>query len=263
MRVERNRNAWLPAKGCNHWEQHFLFCLPYAGGSAAVFRDWSEHIPPELALHPVQLPGRGERLRESPFTSLTLLVPALAQALLPSLDRQFSLFGHSMGALVAFELAHYLRQEFDLRPARLFVSGYRAPMLPQRWNPVHNLPEEALVNHLRDHGGTPEAILAVPELMEILLPSLRADFAICETYSYSERRPLDCPITAFGGKQDNLVSEAELSGWARLTASEFRLKMFAGDHFYLNFHRAELLEEITFDLRTSRALKQHASYACR
>jgi len=255
MRVESKRNAWLHATGANHWEQHCLFCFPYAGGSATVFRDWSNNLPPEFALRPVQLPGRGERLRESAFTSVTLLVRALAQALVPSIDRQFSLFGHSMGALVAFELAHYLRQEFDLLPARLFVSGYRAPMLPQRWNSLHNLPEKVLVNRLRDYGGTPEAIFAVPELMEILLPSLRADFAICETYSYSDRQPLDCPITAFGGRQDDQVSEAELAAWAKLTASEFRLKMFAGDHFYLNFRRAELMEEITSDLRSSRALK--------
>jgi medium-chain acyl-[acyl-carrier-protein] hydrolase len=175
-------------------------------------------------------------------------VQALAPALLPHLDKPFAFFGHSMGALIVFELARHLRRQHRLSPIHIFVSGRRAPQVPLHGLPLHQLDEALFVAELRRLNGTPEPVLRDPEMMQLFMPMLRADFALSETYVYAEGDPLDCPVTAFGGLADALVSTGDLLSWRDQTRSSFSLRMIPGDHFYLNSARDTLLAKIAEDL---------------
>ena len=210
-----------------------LFCFPYAGAGALIFRNWSDGLPTDVEVCPVQLPGRGTRLMERPFTRLTLLIEALAPALAPLLDKPFAFFGHSLGALISFELARLIRREYRVHPVRVFVSGGRAPQIPHLDRSIHALPNKEFLEELRRLNGTPIELLDNKELMEVMLPILRADFAMYETYLYSAEPPLDCPISAFGGLQDRRVSISDLEQWRTQTNASFSLRMFPGDHFFL------------------------------
>lgn len=210
-----------------------LFCFPYAGAGALLFRSWSHCLPADVEVCPVQLPGRGTRMLERPYTQLSPLVEALAQALAPLLDRPFAFFGHSLGALVSFELARRIRRQYGVHPVHLFVSAGRAPQILHRGLPIHTLPDKEFLMELRRLNGTPSELLDHAELMELMLPLLRADFAVYETYQYSSEAPLNCPISAFGGLQDNKVSDSDLDAWRVQTSVSFSLRMFPGDHFFL------------------------------
>jgi medium-chain acyl-[acyl-carrier-protein] hydrolase len=222
-----------------------LFCFPYAGGSARIFRSWPQRLPPSVEVCAVQLPGRGSRLREPPFTDLDTLLRALAEALLPYLDQPFAFFGHSMGALIGFELARRLRERELPGPIRLFVSGHRAPQLDRHDPPSYDLPEPEFLEELRRINGTPGEVLEHPELIQLLLPLLRADFKVVQAYLYKPRPPLDSPITAFGGLQDEDVSREQMAAWREQTTAEFSLHMLPGDHFFIHTSEALLLEVLS------------------
>ena len=226
-----------------------VFCFPYAGSGVSIFRAWSDSLPAEVEVCPVQLPGRGTRLMEPPFTRLSPLIQALAQALFPLLDKPFAFFGHSLGALVSFELARQLRRQYAVQPVRLFISADRAPQIPNRDPPIHNLPEGEFLVELRRLNGTPREVLEDEELRQIMLPLLRADFAVYETYRYSTEPPLTCPICAFGGLQDHRVSRGDLEAWREQTSVSFSLRMFRGDHFFLNTTQPPLLGALSQELR--------------
>lgn len=219
-----------------------LFCFPYAGGGALSFRSWCDELPLPVEVCPIELPGRGARLMETPFARLDPLVFSLAEAILPKLTKPFAFFGHSMGALVCFELARLLRRDYGLSPVHLFVSGHRAPQLPDPDLPIHALPEQAFLEELRRYNGTPEEVLDNAEFMQLFLPILRADFAAIENYVYVPAPALDCPIDAFGGLQDWKASCDELEPWKEQTNATFSLQMLPGDHFFLHSARSLLLE---------------------
>jgi len=226
-----------------------VFCFPYAGSGVSIFRAWSDSLPAEVEVCPVQLPGRGTRLMEPPFTRLSPLIQALAQALFPLLDKPFAFFGHSLGALVSFELARQLRRQYAVQPVRLFISADRAPQIPNRDPPIHSLSEGEFLVELRRLNGTPREVLEDEELRQIMLPLLRADFAVYETYGYSTEPPLNCPISAFGGSQDHRVSRSDLEAWRDQTSVSFSLRMFPGDHFFLNTTQPPLLGALSQELR--------------
>lgn len=226
-----------------------LFCFPYAGGTPSVFRNWSDGLPTDVEVCPVQLPGRGTRLMEPPFSQLPPLIEALAEALLPLLDKPFALFGHSLGSLLSFELARRLRTNYGLRPVRLFVSAGLAPQIPHRGLPIHNLPEREFSAELRRLNGTPGELLNHKELMDIVLPSLRADFALYESYRYSSAPPLNCPISTYGGLSDRKVRHSDLERWRDQTSVSFSIRMFSGDHFFLKTTEPTLLRVLSQDLR--------------
>jgi|SRR5215213_2450839 len=239
---------WLPNSKLNARAKLRLFCLPYAGGSALVYRDWQEHLPPGVELCPVQLPGRGRRLREPAFTHTRPLVRAIAEGLLPYLDVPFSFFGHSMGAMLGFELARHVRAERDVEPRHLFVSGRRAPQVPNSAPPSYGLPPEQFMEALSQLNGTPPEVLAQPELMQMMMPLLRADFEVCDTYSYDPAPPLSCPITAFGGLQDAGVKREHVEAWREQTTGAFAVRMLPGDHFFLQKEQASLLRLLSKEL---------------
>jgi medium-chain acyl-[acyl-carrier-protein] hydrolase len=226
-----------------------LFCLPYAGAGAAIFRTWADGLPEDVEVCPIQYPGRGTRLMQTSFTRLSPLVEALAEAVAPLLDRPFAVFGHSLGALVGFELARTLRRRCGVQPMRLFVSADRAPQIPPRERPIHGLPEAEFLAELRRLNGTPGRVLEHAELMRIMLPVLRADFAVYETYAYSQEPPLDCVIFGFGGLQDRKVRRGDLEAWREQTRAAFSVRMFPGDHFFLNTNQALLLQVLSDELR--------------
>ncbi|MBW4617806.1 MAG: thioesterase II family protein [Cyanosarcina radialis HA8281-LM2] len=225
-----------------------LFCFPYAGGSSFSFRGWSDNLPETVELCPIELPGRGTQMKSAPLTQLQPLVETIASHLLPHLDRPFAFFGHSLGGTIAFETVRLLHRQYGFNPVYLFVSGCRAPQIPAKTAPIHDLPEPEFIEELRRLNGTPEAVFQNPELMEMLMPILRTDFAVMETYAYVPEPMLNCPIAAFGGWQDLEVSQGDLAPWQEQTLASFSLEMFPGDHFFLHTDRSALLTSISSKL---------------
>jgi medium-chain acyl-[acyl-carrier-protein] hydrolase len=213
-----------------------------------MFHIWPNVLPADVEACPIQLPGRGPRLMERPFTDLSSLIEVLAQALSSLLDKPFAIFGHSLGALVGFELARQLRKQYGVSPAHLFVSAGCAPQIPRRGSPIHTWPAKEFLEEVRHLNGIPKEVLEHEELMEIVIPLLRADFALYETYVYSAEPPLNCPISAFGGLQDSKVTRSDLEAWRNQTTGAFSLRMLLGDHFFLNTPQP-LLRMLSQELR--------------
>lgn len=236
---------WLTRQNANREPSVRLFFFPYAGGGASVFRTWAAGLPPDVDARLAQLPGRENKLLEKPFTRLEPLVEAVAEAVAPLLDRPFAFYGHSMGALISFELARLLRREFGREPAHLFVSGRRAPQLPSRESLTYNLDDSEFVNKLRQLNGTPREVFEHPELLPLVLPLLRADFTLCETYDYKEEAPLSCPITVMSGLDDGHVEIDLLEEWGLQTRGRCGVHLFPGDHFFLHESRPRILRLIT------------------
>lgn len=218
-----------------------MFCLPYSGASAMVYLRWRRALPAWVEVCPLELPGRGRRFNEPLHTDMPALVAQLAGELEGRLELPYVLFGHSLGALLAFELAHALRRNGS-RPARaLLVSGAPAPAHREYHLDLQVAQSDAqLLARLRQLGGTAEAVFADQEMLQLTLPVLRADFLMCGRYRYERRALLGCPIHVFGGRQDRLSMEA-LTAWQDETASAFSLEMFDGDHFFINAQQAHLL----------------------
>lgn len=240
---------WLLRPRPNTHARLRLFCFPYAGGAATIYRLWQDKLPLSVEVSPVQLPGRGKRLSETPFTDVQAMVRAAAEALRPYMDMPFAFFGHSMGAMISFELARELRREHRVMPRQLFLSARRAPQVKNREKITYNLPDAEFIDDLRTLEGTPKEVLEQPELMQLMMPLLRADFAVCDTYEYVEEPPLDCPISVFGGLQDSGVTREHLQAWREQTTGAFSLRMVPGDHFFLNAAPAVLFQGLSQDLR--------------
>ena len=210
-----------------------VFFFPYAGGGPAAFAKWCNGLNDSFEGLAVHYPGRGSRHPEPPLTDLLALVETLSQAILPLLDKPFAFFGHSMGGLIAFELARTLRRKKLAQPNILFVSACAAPQLPNPNPHIHQLSDAEFVSELKKLNGIPPEILQNNELMRLSLPTLRADFEMLETYQYQPDAPLACPIAALGGLDDPRVSREQIEGWAMRTKVSFESKYFAGDHFFI------------------------------
>jgi medium-chain acyl-[acyl-carrier-protein] hydrolase len=229
-----------------------LFCFPYAGGTSVAYRGWSARLPPSIDVCPVQLPGRGARFRERAFDRLPDLLAAAMEGLRPHPDRPFAFFGHSMGALVAFELARDLRRRGGPMPIALFVSAHEAPHRPSPLPPVTHLSDDELVAEMRRrYDGIPEEVLAEPELLELLLPILRADVSVLESYEHVREAPLPCAVSCFSGSDDRHLTDDDLDGWREHTSEPFRLRVLPGGHFFINEEQSgeKVLAAIAEDLR--------------
>lgn len=242
-------SAWVRRFVARPQAEARLFCFSYAGAGASVYRLWPAGLPAEIEVCAVQLPGRETRLGEPALDSLAQIVAALACELRAELDRPYAFFGHSMGALVACEVAHALRAAGAPLPRQLIVSARRAPSLPDTDPPLHALPDAQFVAALnRRYGGIPAEVLQHQELLALLLPCMRADLMALETHRPTARAPLDIPIAAFGGHDDLRVPRTHLDAWRSETCASFRLRLFPGDHFFLNPHRADLLADLSVTL---------------
>jgi medium-chain acyl-[acyl-carrier-protein] hydrolase len=241
-------NSWIVYPQPNPQASIRLFCFPYAGAGASIFRAWATQLPPEIEVCAIQLPGRETRIREPLFTQLAPLLQSLIPTLLPHLNRPFAFFGHSLGSVICFEVARHLHKIKHTSPLHLFFSARQAPGKPDLHPPIHQLPDTQFLDELRRFNGTPESVLQNVEFMRFFLPILRADLAIAETYTYEPQPPLDCPISVFGGLEDKVTSPDFFDTWQEQTNGSFRVQMFPGDHFFLRSQQQKVLHAILCDL---------------
>ncbi|MEV0440539.1 alpha/beta fold hydrolase [Streptomyces spectabilis] len=232
-----------------------LICFPYAGGTASVYRDWQAHLG--VPVVPVQPPGRGPRLREPPYTDLDALVSDVTDALLAAgLVHDYALFGHSMGALVAYEVACALRGRGAPGPRRLFVSGSRAPHLYAD-RADHALGDEELRRLVTDLGAVAPGDRVAGAYLERRLPVLRADLTACERYRWRPRRPLDCPMTAYSAVGDPLAPVPGVEAWRAYTGASLLRRHVPGGHFFLNGPaRRPLLRDLRTELTRTTEEKE-------
>ena len=209
-----------------------LFCLPYSGASAMAYSRWRRSLPEWLQVRPLELPGRGMRMDEPLQSDIRRLASQLADEISAELDRPYALFGHSLGGLLAFELAHALRERGLPEPLALFASATAGPARRDVSEYAVAKTDAQLIARLRELNGTQEEVLANAELMQLMLPILRADFLLCGSFSHDQRSPLPVPIHVFGGKQDS-VRAGQLLDWQIDTSSVFSLDLFEGHHFFL------------------------------
>ncbi len=226
-----------------------LLCLPFAGGSSNSFRNWASILPPAVELRAVELPGHGFRLSEPLIDRLNDLLPVLTEGIADELDRPFALFGHSMGAILGYELTLLLQKQFpERKPVHVFLSGHGAPHLPQHEPPIHQLPEQEFIEKIKSYNGTPPEVFENKELLSLMIPILRTDFKMCETYQRDKIEKIDIPLTAMGGVQDPGATRADLEAWKEYTTRSFNVRMFPGDHFYLLHQKIALLQAILRDI---------------
>ncbi len=229
-----------------------LFCFPYGGAGASVFRSWGSVLPTWIEVVPVQVPGRESRYREAPHTRVEPLVRDLI-GVFDGLSGPFALFGHSFGALAAFETARELRRRGRPAPQAFLVSGLPAPQLERNRPRIAHLPKEELVRTLRDEFDLSPELLEMPEILDMVLPVMRADFEVVETYDYRQEPPFDFPIHPFGGRADREASEPELAAWSALSSRPpAPVRLFPGNHFYLTTARDALLATIAEALSPRR-----------
>ena len=244
-------SAWLKRFSTGSPGSPRLFCVPYAGGGPAVFRTWPRLLPPGAGVYGIRLPGRELRLAEPAFEELPPLVEELTPILADEVPGSpYVFFGHSLGALIAFAVCREFRRNGTALPGTLIVSGAKAPHLPHRKPPIHDLPEPEFIEELRRMEGTPEEALANKELMDVLIPMLRADCSVSETYNHTEEPPLPCRIVAFGGQDDEDVPVEDVEAWSVHTGSGFEHRIFPGGHFFMHSHETDVVNEVTKHLRT-------------
>jgi medium-chain acyl-[acyl-carrier-protein] hydrolase len=225
-----------------------LFCFPFGGGGASTFAHWATGLPSGVDVYPMQPPGRESRANEPAITRLPQLVGALVEVMETLLDLPFALFGHSIGALTAFELARQLRRQGLRQPQWLFVSGHPSAELPRRRPAVSRLSRSEFVAALRDQFGVTPALLENAALLDLILPTLYADYELVESYRYDDEPPLAMPISAFGGNRDPEATEEEVLAWRRHTTGPFSSSILEGDHMFVSSARQSLLREVGRDL---------------
>jgi surfactin synthase thioesterase subunit len=237
-----------------------LLCLPYSGASAMVYSRWRRKLPEWLTLQPVELPGRGARYGEPLHTDMRRLALQLAQEQKATLKAPYALFGHSLGALLACEMAHAFRSLGCPEPVALFASGTAAPTMRADYDRGFAQPrtDAELIDQLRTLNGTSEEVLANKELMSLTLPVLRADFLLCGRFEPQQRPLLKCPVHVLGGKDDRATTE-QLIGWSKETHGSFSVDMLAGGHFFIHEHEAKVLRVIKDQLEVHH--RRHAMAA--
>jgi surfactin synthase thioesterase subunit len=223
-----------------------------------MYRNWASHLPPAVEVVSIELPGRGARMKEPPIVSLPALIESVVEDVLPLLNVPFVFFGHSMGAVIAFELTRRLRRQINCEPQALFVAGRRAPQIPDEPRVAYNSPEDEFIEELYRMDGTPREVLENAELMDLMIPLLRADFQLVQTYEYSIDEPLQCPIIAYGGLDDIEETRDKLLCWKEHTVSAFKLHMLPGDHFFLRSSQATLLGLLADELNRVIARLQNS-----
>lgn len=222
-----------------------LICLPYAGGGASAYRGWARLVPHDVELCAVQPPGRENRFSEPPLRDIRSIATGVANALAAEGDwRPMVVFGHSMGALVAFELARVLRARGATMPRLIVLSGHVAAHLPPHRPPIYDLPEREFLGRIRVMDGTPPALFEHRELLDFYLPVLRADFTACDTYVCADEPPLEVPMLVLAGESDTTMPVDDVRGWSRHTTARFLMRVMPGGHFFVQTARDLVLAEV-------------------
>jgi len=221
-----------------------IFCFPYSGGGASIFYDWPKYFPQDINIMALQLPGHESRMAEELVSDLILLIDKLAVAISPYLDKPYIFFGHSLGALISFELTHRLKKMNVSLPKCLIVSGRAAPHTPSKNGIIHNLPNSEFIAKLKEYNGLPEIILDNQELLDLFLPIIRADFKLSESHLHMKDEPLPVPIIALAGKNDQNVIIENVALWMEHTTKSFKEYLLPGDHFFIKSHLEEVLNII-------------------
>jgi medium-chain acyl-[acyl-carrier-protein] hydrolase len=237
----KRANGWIVGPRRQYAPAVRMFCLPYVGGAASVYEPWRGYFGEDVEICAVELPGRQTRMHERAFSRIGPLVDALADAITDELDVPYALYGHSMGSLVAFELARELRRRGAGEPVVLFVSGGPAPQLTHDHPKLHDASVADVTAQLKNLGGLPVEILEEPELLSVFLPTIRADFAVFETYEYRPEPLLDCPMVAFTGRDDIDVPLSRIAPWAEETTGRFDYHVLPGGHFFPRTAQTRLL----------------------
>jgi medium-chain acyl-[acyl-carrier-protein] hydrolase len=237
-------HPWFPLRQPNPHARLRVFGLPYAGGGASVFNGWAAALPSGIEWVSVQLPGRERRILEKPFQQIPPLLDALEEALAPLLDKPFVFFGYSMGTRIALALAQRWQARGAPLPLGMMMAAAGAPH--QSRDSRGNLSDAEFIDLLRKYEGTPAEIFAHKELLDMVLPTLRADFAIAD--ALLPALPVRCPISVYGGMEDPYVTLSMLEQWRELTTGEFRARPFPGKHFFLRTAREPLLSALREDL---------------
>ncbi len=240
---KRPPNPWFLIPKSIEKPRFRIFCIPYAGGNASAFHKWAGSFEQD-ELFAAQLPGRAFRRREPLIRDAHAMVAALIEAMDGSLDVPFVLYGHSMGGLLAFELARALRGGGHREPSALIISGRRAPQIPGAEAIAHDMPDDRFWTTIGQLYGTTPALLNSADLKAMLLPVFRADFQLLNGWSYTDGAPLSCPIYALGGEEDPGIPVENLEAWRDQTTGGFEQKMFAGGHMFIQPREAEFLGEL-------------------
>jgi medium-chain acyl-[acyl-carrier-protein] hydrolase len=244
------RSRWITCAKPDPTARLRLWCLPFAGGGAAIWHPWAVPLAGTAEIVAFRLPGRESRFNEPPYTDSNTLVAALVDELAPFTSQPFALCGHSLGGLLSFEVARALRRCGLSLPIALIVSGVKAAHLPRTWPDIHALPADKLLAEVdRRYGGIPKELRDDAELMSLLLPTLRADLAVYETYSHVPEPPVAIPILALGGASDPVVSLPEIHAWSNHTTSHFESAIFPGGHFFLQERLVEATDRVRRFLR--------------
>jgi medium-chain acyl-[acyl-carrier-protein] hydrolase len=226
-------NQWL-VRQTNSNHRLRLFCFSYAGGNAAIYHPWQQAFDPRIEVCAVQLPGRGRRMGQAPYTQLSSLVKELAAVVTHEKQLPFAFFGHSLGALLAFEIARYCQLHHLPMPVHLFASGCNAPQKRNKSEGMHLMSDDDLIDKLKSYNGTPPEVLANRELMELVLPTIRADFGMAEDYHYRSALLLPTPITVLAGRKDDRSSQEQVQAWQLETKGHCEVHWFEGDHFFIH-----------------------------
>lgn len=226
-----------------------LFCFHYAGGNISTFSHWHKSLSDEIEICGVLLPGRLDLSHHEPIKNMQELIPYLCSQLLTKIDaRPFVFFGHSLGGLIAFELAYAIQEKIRRLPEKIFVSACCSPRDIRDEKKISHLPDDELIQRLKEYNGTPIEFFESSELLQFMLPIIRADFSLNENYQYIPRPSLTCPIIVYGGEQDTEVNPNGLNKWQLETSLPLKLRLFSGDHFFIDKNRKELLTQFKQDL---------------
>lgn len=245
--IVHTHQSWLGKHSCSVSATQRLFCLPYAGGNATIFREWASRLPEFVDVIPLHPPGRGSRFHEPLLWQMDEIVEQVTAAIAPLLDKPYILFGHSMGASVAYEVARSIAKQIMPAPKCLIVAGRKAPHLPKK-RTIHHLPDEQFLDEIIRMDGTPEVLMEHPEIIDLILPVLRADFTAIETYQSKPDPPLNCRIVALDGSEES-GSEEAVESWRGYTTDSFRREIVPGGHFFLRGDARRMFEIINEELR--------------
>ncbi|GGZ80912.1 thioesterase [Streptomyces bluensis] len=252
VEVSQQRNVWFrrfpsaenALTGPGRGAECELVCFPHAGGSATYWQPLARALAPTVDVAAVQYPGRLDRLREAPVEDLHLLADLIAEALGPRGDRPRALLGHSMGASLAYEVAVRLARRPGEEPQLLVVSGRRGPAAARGRNREWPVGDAELVRRIRGLGGTDALVLDDPGVLELILPALRGDYRALASYEDTPGRPLSCPVVALTGDRDPEATVEEVRTWGEQTSGDFRIRVLAGGHFFLNDHAGDVIDLI-------------------